>query len=264
MFRANRYFKGVLCVHNSFRTLDELLSLIPSQNIQKYDEDFNKNNEDKEGELEKIHHFLFLSKEQYFSIDAFSNEQLESNRENGYYKYNIYIIEMPDKFEGFFITAPYWSIISELSQLINERLIGRMLYCYASSEKVIDKIKESDLDGRLKLSGCSFQVGGDTKIRSIQLRGTNILETRDFSFIFNNPKKFVATEVRLRYTEGLSVKSSLRCDTKGRFRFHHPKKNENLKYVYKIIKFLIENRLLIKTEIKPFNLNTEEVSNESR
>jgi hypothetical protein len=288
MFRTNRYFKGVLCVHNSLKTFDEFLKIIPPTRIQKYDDileghhDAADNNglsnarkinhnlgqtEDEheiKEELAKIHHFQFLSQEQYFPIDAFDDEQLDIIREANYYKYNTYIIEMPSKYKGIFIAAPYWEIISELSHLITDRLIGRMLYCYVSPEKLIKEIRKLDLDGRLKLAGGSFQVGGDTKIRNIQLRGTNILETTDFSFIFDNPKKYAPTEVRLIYTKGLSIKSSLRCDTKGRFRFHHPKKSDNLIYVYKIIKYLIENDLLLKTEIKPFELKPEELSTESR
>ena len=166
---------------------------------------------------------------------------------------------MPSKLNGVFIAASYWEIISELIQLISDHLIGRMLYCYASPEKVINKILELNFNGRLRLTGGSFQIGGDTKIRSIQLRGSNILETEDFSFIFNNPSKYVSTDIRLRYTEGVFIKYSLQCDTKGRFRFRHPKNSDNLTYIYTIIKYIIENDLLIKTEIEPIKIKPVEL-----
>jgi hypothetical protein len=254
MFRINRYFKGVLCVHNSCKTLKDLLYLIPSNKITGTIDTIAVSDAT---DQEKIYHFRFLSKEKYFPIYAFSDEKIDTIRNGESYEYNIYVLEMPNNLNGIFIAAPYWEIIWEISQLITDRLVGRMLYNYASSEKVINKIKKLNLDGRLRLSGGSFQVGGDAKIRTIKLIGPNILETEDFSFIFDNPKKFSSTEITLRYTEGLSIKSSLKCDTKGRFSFHHPSDSSNLRYIYNMVKYLIENELLIETERKPFEIRTD-------
>lgn len=262
MFRNNRKFKGVLCSHKSCTTFDELLSLIPSSRIQEYDEglegyrDVEKKEFANPGKIThpQIHHFQFLSKEQYFLTDAFKDEQLNIIRKGSYYKYNIYIMELPREVNGIFITAPYWEIILEIDKLIAKRLKGRILYCYAATEEVIRKIKEVNLDGRLKLSGGSFHVGGASKIRNIRLNGANILKTNELSFIFDNPEKYVPTKVTLRYTKGISIRTSLYCETTGRFFFHHPTKSCNLEYIHKIIEYLIENKLLIKTEIKPFEI----------
>ena len=272
MFRNNRKYKGILCSHKSCTTIDELLSLIPSSRIQEYDDglegyhDVEKNGFTYPEKIihPQIHHFQFLSTEQYFLDDTFNDVQLKLLKKGEYYKYNIYIMELPLKANGVFIAAPYWEIISEINHLITESLKGRMLYCYASSEKLIEKINEVDLDGRLKLTGGSFHVGGPSKIRNIQLRGANILKTNEFSFIFDNPDKYVSTEVRLRYTKGIDIRTSLFCQTTGRFLFHHPTKSRNLEYILKIIEYLIENKLLKKTEIKPFEIKRGVFFNESR
>ena len=266
MFRNNRKYKGILCSHKSCTTIDEFLSLIPSSRIQEYDgglESYHDVGENEITDSEKIvhpriQHHQFLSKEQYFLDDTFDDEQLKLLKKDKYYKYNIYIMEF-SKANGIFITAPYWEIISEINQIITERLKGRILYCYVASERLIKKISDVDMDGRLKLTGGSFHVGGASKISNIQLRGANILKTNEFSFIFDNPDKYVSTEVRLRYTKGIYVRTSLFCETTGRFLFHHPKKSRNLEYMHKIIEYLVENKLLIKTEIKPFKIKHEGV-----
>jgi len=213
LFRINRKYKGVLCFHKSFRTCDELLSLIPSSRIQEYDDglegycDAEKNGITNPGEITHphIHHFQFLSEQQYFPTDAFNDEKLNIIKEGSYYKYNIYIMELLGEVNGIFITAPYWEIISEIDNLITKRIEGRILYCYADSEEVIRKIKDVNLDGRLTLSGGSFHVGGVSKIRNIQLNGSNILKTDELSFIFDNPEKYISTKISLRYTKGIYI-----------------------------------------------------------
>ena len=153
-------------------------------------------------------------------------------------------------------------IISEIDELISKSLSGRILYYYAASEEVIRKIKEVNLDGRLTLSGGSFHVGGASKIRNIRLNGANILKTNELSFIFDNPEKYVSTKISLRYTKG-NIRTSLYSETTGRFFFHHPTKSHKLEYIHKIIEYLIENKLLKKTEIKPFEIKRG-LFNESR
>jgi len=259
MFRNNRKYKGVLCSHKSCTTIDELLSLIPSRKIQKYDgglEDYLGMDENiGPGKIKhpQIRHFQFLSKEQYFPTDVFDDEKTDVIKDGSYYKYNIYIMEFREEVNYIFITAPYWEIISEIDDLMSKHLKGRILYCYAASEDVIQKIKEVNLDSRLTLSGGTFHVGGESKIRNIQLNGENILKTDDLLFIFDNPEKYVATKVSLKYTKG-NIRATLYCETTGRFFYHHPAKSQNLEYIHKIIEYTIENKLLKKTEIKPFKI----------
>ena len=261
MFRNNRKYKGVLCSHKSCTTIDELLSLIPSNRIQEYDDglegyhDVEKIGFIDPGKIEhpQIRHFQFLSDEQYFPPDTFNDEKMDVIKDDNNYKYNIYIMELQGEATDIFITAPYWEIISEIDELISKRLKGRILYCYAASEEVIQTMKEVNLDGSLTLSSGTFHVGGVSKIRKIQLNGVNILKTNEFSFIFENPEKYVSTKINLRYTKG-NIKTSLYCETTGRFSFNHPTKSQNLEYILKIIEYLIDNKLLKKTEIKPFKI----------
>lgn len=249
-----------MCFHESCSNLDDLLSLIQPNKIQEYDgslEVYNDKNIEgfpDPGKIEhpQIHHFQYLSNKQYFMFDTFDSEELSAISTNGNYKYNIYIIEMPEKFNGIFVAAPYWQIISEMDKLISDRIKGRMLYCYAASEEVIKRIKVANLDGRLNLCSGAFHVGGASKIRNIQLSGSNILNNNDFSFIFDNPSKYVSTEIMLKYTKGLHIKTSLICETTGRFLFYHPKRSDNLKFLYNIFEYLIDNNLFRMTEIKPF------------
>lgn len=260
MFRNNRKFKGVLCVHKSCSTIDDLLTLIHSDKIQDYDgslEAYNYKRKDSfpdPGKItySQIHHFQFLSNKQYFLTEAFDNEEINAIRKGSYYKYNFYAMEMPQNFGGIFIAAPYWEIISEIDQLIADHTKGRMLYCYAASEEVITRIKVVNMEGHLNLCSGSFHIGGASKIRNIQLGGANILNADDFSFIFDNPGKYVSTEVTLRYTKGIRIRTSLICETTGRFYFYHPKWSINLEYIHKIVEYLVENSLLRMTEIKPF------------
>lgn len=259
MFRNNRKYKGVLCSHKSCTTIDELLYLIPSSRIQEYDgglegyRDVENNGFIDPGKIvhPHIHHFQFLSEEQYFPNDTFNDEKLNIIKSGSYYKYNIYIMELLGEVNCIFITAPYWGIISEIDELISKRLNGRILYFYAASEEVILKIKDVHFEGRLTLSGGLFHVGGASQIRSIQLNGANILKTNELSFIFDNPEKYVSTKISLRYSKG-NIRTSLFCETTGRFFFNHPTKSHKLEYMHKIIEYLIENKLLKKTEIKPF------------
>lgn len=261
MFRNNRKYKGILCLHKSCTTLDEFSALIPSSRIQEYDDgpedywDFEKKGFKDPGKIAHphIHHFQFLSENQYFPNDTFDDEKLNFIKDDSYYKYNIYIMELPEEVKGIFIAAPYWEIISEINEIISKRLEGRILYCYAASEEVIKKIKGVNLDGRLTLSGGTFHVGGVSKISTIQINGPNILKTNELSFIFDNPEKYASTKISLRYTKGI-IMSSLYCETTGRFLFNHPTKSLKLEYIYKIIEYLIENKLLKKTDSKPFEI----------